>query len=112
MIDVSAAVAGRDRRRQMRQGDGEPRRDPLAHRDAYIAPEFFRRIPNVGDFVVYEIGEESIVVVGSVPDEIRAYDDVCQHPGKRLFGGVSTVPKVRRSHRGWTYALDGERTNI
>ncbi|MEQ1883178.1 MAG: Rieske 2Fe-2S domain-containing protein, partial [Burkholderiales bacterium] len=41
-------------------------------------------IPNVGDYVNYEIGQESILVVRSSPDTINAFYNVCPHRGRRL----------------------------
>ena len=41
-------------------------------------------LPNVGDYVNYEIGNESILVVRSAPDKIRAFYNVCPHRGRRL----------------------------
>lgn len=130
MTDVSATASGRERRDQMFELTGEPRRDPLLQKDAYISPEFFglererlwprvwqvacreEEIPNVGDFVEYEITDESIVVVRSAPDQIRAFYNVCQHRGKRLVRGVGAVRKFRCAYHGWTYGLDGECTTI
>ncbi len=42
-------------------------------------------IPEVGDFITYEIGDDSIIVVRSAPDTIKAYHNVCAHRGRRLI---------------------------
>src|SRR5690349_3889299 len=44
-------------------------------------------IPNVGDFVTYDIMEESIIVVRSAADTIQAFYNVCQHRGRQLTQG-------------------------
>ena len=46
-------------------------------------------IPNVGDYLTYDIGDDSIVIVRSAPDTIKAYHNVCSHRGRRL---VDTPP--------------------
>ena len=64
----------------------------------YFSPEFFARemdkmwtkvwqwacreehIPNVGDYLVYDIGARSILVVRSADNEIEAFYNACLHP--------------------------------
>jgi phenylpropionate dioxygenase-like ring-hydroxylating dioxygenase large terminal subunit len=41
-------------------------------------------IPEVGDYVNYEIGEESILVLRSAPGTVKAFYNVCPHRGRRL----------------------------
>src|ERR1700741_4547219 len=41
-------------------------------------------IPNVGDYITYDILDDSILIVRTAPDQIRAYHNVCQHRGRRL----------------------------
>src|SRR3954469_15878773 len=41
-------------------------------------------IPNVGDHVVYEIVDDSLIVVRTAPDEIKAYFNACLHRGRKL----------------------------
>ncbi|HMJ53669.1 MAG TPA: Rieske 2Fe-2S domain-containing protein, partial [Polyangiaceae bacterium] len=38
-------------------------------------------IPNVGDYLTYDIADDSIVIVRSAPDTIKAYHNVCSHRG-------------------------------
>jgi hypothetical protein len=47
-------------------------------------------IPNHGDFVVYDIMDESVIVLKS-GDAIRAYHNVCPHRGRRIAGGSGKV---------------------
>jgi len=71
-------------------------------------------IPNVGDFVNYEINDESILVVRTKKDEISAFYNVCQHRGRRLRdderGNVANGFYCR--FHGWRYALDGSVTYV
>jgi hypothetical protein len=41
-------------------------------------------IPEVGNFLTYEILDDSIIVVRTAPDRIAAYHNVCPHRGRRL----------------------------
>src|SRR5687768_9653238 len=41
-------------------------------------------IPEVGNYITYDILEDSILIVRTAPDELRAYYNVCSHRGRRL----------------------------
>jgi hypothetical protein len=41
-------------------------------------------IPEVGDYVVYDIVDDSLIVVRSSPNEIRAFYNACLHRGNAL----------------------------
>jgi len=64
-------------------------------------------IPSVGDFVVYEIVEDSIVIVRSSGREIRAFFNVCQHRGRQLVEGCGHIAQFVCRYHGWKYTLDG-----
>jgi phenylpropionate dioxygenase-like ring-hydroxylating dioxygenase large terminal subunit len=74
-------------------------------------------IPNVGDYLTYDIGADSIVIVRSAPDTIKAYYNVCSHRGRRL---IDAPPGAQCAHghkkgfvcgfHGWRYDLDGNCT--
>jgi phenylpropionate dioxygenase-like ring-hydroxylating dioxygenase large terminal subunit len=53
-------------------------------------------MPNVGDFITFDILDDSILVVRNSPDEISAHWNVCTHRGRRLVD----TPKGRRNARG------------
>ena len=65
-------------------------------------------IPDVGDYVTYDILDESIIVIRSTPDVISAYYNVCQHRGRRLTKGSGRASQLRCNFHGWTWDLDGE----
>lgn len=78
-------------------------------------------IPEVGDYLTYEILDDSILVVRAAEDEIRAYHNVCAHRGRRLVDIPEGARNARGSARGrhfvcgyhgWVYNLDGENTNV
>lgn len=53
-------------------------------------------IPNVGDYITYDILTDSVIVLRSGPDRIEAFHNVCQHRGRRLVD----TPKGSRNARG------------
>ena len=66
-------------------------------------------VPNVGDYVEYTIGDESVIIVRSAPDTITALPNACLHRGTRLADGAGHVDdgSFRCPFHGWRYALDG-----
>lgn len=64
-------------------------------------------IPEVGDHEVYEIGDDSLIVVRTAPDEIRAFVNVCLHRGRKLRTGGGNVSEFRCSFHGFAWNLDG-----
>lgn len=64
-------------------------------------------IPNVGDYTVYDIVRDSIVVIRVAPDRIKAYHNACLHRGTQLCSGAGNAPELRCSFHGWTWSLDG-----
>ena len=66
-------------------------------------------IPEVGDYVEYTIGDESVLIVRNGPDSITALPNACLHRGTRLASGAGHVAdgSFRCPFHGWRYALDG-----
>jgi phenylpropionate dioxygenase-like ring-hydroxylating dioxygenase large terminal subunit len=74
-------------------------------------------LPNVGDYFTHDIGPDSILIVRSAPNTIRAYHNVCSHRARRLVDVPPGAHSTRgRKHmlvcgfHGWRYALDGQCT--
>ena len=42
------------------------------------------RIPDVGDYFLFEIGFESIIIIRDNNNEIHAHYNVCRHRGSRI----------------------------
>jgi phenylpropionate dioxygenase-like ring-hydroxylating dioxygenase large terminal subunit len=57
--------------------------------------------------VVYEIARQSLVIVRSAPDRIRAFHNVCLHRGRRLRDADGRASELRCPFHGWTWSLDG-----
>ena len=76
-------------------------------------------IPEVGNYLTYDILDDSILIVRTAPDTVKAYYNVCSHRGRRLVD----TPKGARNASGkrmkfvcgfhsWTYNLEGQCTYI
>jgi phenylpropionate dioxygenase-like ring-hydroxylating dioxygenase large terminal subunit len=64
-------------------------------------------IPEVGDYVVYDIGSYSIVVVRTAKG-IRAHHNVCRHRGRRLCDGeTGHAASFICPFHGFSWNLDG-----
>jgi phenylpropionate dioxygenase-like ring-hydroxylating dioxygenase large terminal subunit len=70
-------------------------------------------IPDAGDFLVYTIRHEQIVVVRQDDESIKAFYNVCPHRGNRLahtdFGSVANFTC---SFHSWQFRLNGELKTI
>ena len=64
-------------------------------------------LPKVGDYVTYDIGEESIIVVRVSPEEVRAMYNVCLHRGRRLTEGCGHTNQFYCRFHGWSWNIDG-----
>lgn len=64
-------------------------------------------LEKVGDFVTYDICDQSIIVVRSASDAIRAYYNVCMHRGRRLTEGCGHAARFHCNYHGWRWNLDG-----
>lgn len=76
-------------------------------------------IPEVGNFITYDICNDSILIVRTAPDTIKAYHNVCTHRGRRLVSapeqGHSASGKKTKfvcGYHAWNFNLDGKATYI
>lgn len=95
--------------------------------ERYTSPDFARRewdnvwarnwlllthaadIPEPGDFVVEQVGPESIIVVRQPDNSIRCFYNVCQHRGNKLLTTAEgALSHFTCGYHGWRYALDGK----
>jgi phenylpropionate dioxygenase-like ring-hydroxylating dioxygenase large terminal subunit len=76
-------------------------------------------LPNVGSYVTYDILDDSVLIVRTAADSIKAYHNVCTHRGRKLID----TPKGERNARGqkmsfvcgfhaWTFDIEGKCTYI
>jgi phenylpropionate dioxygenase-like ring-hydroxylating dioxygenase large terminal subunit len=70
-------------------------------------------IPKPGNYVEYEIFEQSIVVVRVDADTIKAYENTCRHRGVKLAQGNGHLPSgFTCPFHGWCWSLDGTNTFV
>jgi phenylpropionate dioxygenase-like ring-hydroxylating dioxygenase large terminal subunit len=71
------------------------------------------QIPNPGDFAVYDILDQSVIVVRGEGAEVRAFQNACRHRGVRLVDGHGTCPSgFTCPFHGWCYGADGHNTFV
>ncbi|WP_373634752.1 aromatic ring-hydroxylating dioxygenase subunit alpha [Yoonia sp. SS1-5] len=67
------------------------------------------QIPNAGDFFLYAIGNESVIVTRNKEGEVKAFHNACRHRGSRVclenegYKRLFTCP-----YHSWSYDLDGQ----
>lgn len=66
------------------------------------------QIPRAGDFVTFELGSDSVIVLRDGAGAIRALRNVCRHRGTRLLEGAGhCAGRITCPYHGWTYRYDG-----
>ena len=66
------------------------------------------QVPSEGDYFLYEIGEDSIIVSRSADGEIHASMNICRHRGARVCDELQGNRKTFVCpYHGWVYNLDG-----
>ena len=69
-------------------------------------------IPHIGDTYVYEIIDQSILIVHTAENKIKAYRNSCLHRGRRLRDTGGHAENLRCGFHGWTWDLDGQIKSI
>jgi nitrite reductase/ring-hydroxylating ferredoxin subunit len=74
-------------------------------------------IAKVGEYITYDIGADSILIVRTAADKIKAYYNVCSHRGRQLVGIAAGAHSARGAKdqfvcgfHGWRYNVDGKCT--
>lgn len=66
-------------------------------------------VPNVGDWFLFELANESVIIVRSSEDEVHALLNVCRHRGSRVcVESKGCSRNLRCRYHGWSYGLDGK----
>ena len=62
-----------------------------------------------GDYLMRELGDESVIVTRGADGSIRAFYNVCRHRGTRLLddGAGTGLDCIRCPYHSWAYGLDG-----
>ncbi|MBV9120758.1 MAG: aromatic ring-hydroxylating dioxygenase subunit alpha [Chloroflexi bacterium] len=70
-------------------------------------------IPEKGDYVAREMGEQPVIVVRSEDGQIRVLLNVCRHRGMRIVRtDLGKTSHFRCPYHGFTYASDGRLTGV
>ncbi|KAA9164368.1 aromatic ring-hydroxylating dioxygenase subunit alpha [Amycolatopsis acidicola] len=69
-------------------------------------------IPEPGDHIVYEIANDSFIVVRTRSGEIKALQNACLHRGRILRSRDGRVPEFRCPFHGFTWSLEGQLKDI
>ncbi|WP_231999720.1 aromatic ring-hydroxylating dioxygenase subunit alpha, partial [Mycobacterium sp. 1245852.3] len=69
-------------------------------------------IPKPGDYVEYEILDDSIIVVRVDQDTVRAYHNACRHRGVKLVEGNGNRRTFVCPFHGWCWGIDGRNTFV
>lgn len=106
----------------------ESKEQHVIPKERYVSREFFdlemeklwprvwqmacreEEVPNVGDFLEYTIGDQSILITRSAADTIQAFYNTCPHRGTRLAAGVGNFAtgEIRCRYHAWRFELDGQ----
>ncbi|PCJ46802.1 MAG: hypothetical protein COA74_12945 [Gammaproteobacteria bacterium] len=66
-------------------------------------------IPTVGDWFLFELAGESVIIVRSAEDEINALLNVCRHRGSKICLEKKGCNKILVCpYHAWAYGLDGQ----
>lgn len=65
-------------------------------------------IPNVGDYLIYDIFDKSVLVVRSAADKIQAYYNTCLHRGRKLATQPGNKTELKCPFHGFAWELSGE----
>lgn len=64
-------------------------------------------VRDVGDHVVYDVADQSVIVVRSKDGRIRAFHNSCLHRGTKLRTEDGRVASFRCPFHGWRWDLEG-----
>ena len=78
-------------------------------RRKWIVAGHVDRVRRKGDYFVFKIGEESMIIVRSDESTINAFYNVCRHRGSLICTeAAGRVARLTCGYHAWSYGLDGE----
>ena len=70
--------------------------------------DHINRIPNHGDYVLFNIAGEQIIIVRGEGETVHAHFNVCRHRGSRIcLEEEGQAKRLTCPYHGWSYRLDG-----
>ena len=77
--------------------------------DSWIFIGHESQISNKGDYFVYKLLDEEIIVLRNKENEVKAFFNVCRHRGSRICLEESgNTSRFSCPYHSWTYNLDGK----
>ena len=98
--------------------------------DVYLSADYHRReveglwrkvwqiagrvedVERPGDSFVYDIGDDSLIILRTQSGELRAYHNACLHRGTRLRDEPGRLERIRCPFHGFTWSLDGDLSDV
>ena len=78
------------------------------HMRRWLCVGHVSRIPDPGDWFVFDIANESIIVVRGRDEQVRALVNVCRHRGSRVcYEAEGNSRMLVCPYHAWSYDLDG-----
>lgn len=67
------------------------------------------QVPEPGDFLTLEVGEEGVIVIRGTDGRLRAFFNVCRHRGTRLVSQASgrKMRSIVCPYHAWAYSAEG-----
>jgi len=65
-------------------------------------------LPNVGDYMTYDLAGQPVVVIRDREQQIRAFSNVCLHRMSTIVEGSGNKRVLVCPYHAWTYGLDGQ----
>ena len=66
-------------------------------------------VKNPGDYFVFELADNSIIIVRGRDNEVRAFWNSCRHRGAKIcLEQRGRAPRLMCPYHQWTYGLDGQ----
>ena len=75
----------------------------------WLMVDHVTRIPNPGDYFVFEAEKESIIIIRGRDNEIRAFYNVCTHRGSRIcLEKEGTKKLLVCPYHAWSFSAEGD----
>lgn len=74
----------------------------------WLLVDHVSRIPRVGDYFLFRVGTESLILLRESESAVNGFFNVCRHRGSRICLEAQGNKKLLSCpYHGWTYGLDG-----
>jgi len=82
-------------------------------RESWLMAGLASDVKSPGDYFVFDMGREQILVAKGSTDEVRAFYNVCQHRGNQLVSEeCGNATNFRCAYHAWTYDIDGDLKSV